>query len=101
MPGLATRLSLRTGPWAGLPAAGVLLHGELIGFLQVRTNRAPIGPGAQHGHVDNPIGGHPANLEEARRCVLTVEIEGQAKAVPHEDEIRKAARGPKERVTLS
>lgn len=81
-------------------ATGILLHGELIGFLQVRSDPAPIREGAQHRYMDHAVGGRPPHLEKACRGILTIEVEGQSKTVPHEDEIGEAATSSKEGVAL-
>ena len=71
-----------------------------MGFLQVRSDLAPICEGAQHRNMDHALGGRPSHLEKACRGVLTIEIEGQSKTVAREDEIGEAATSTKECVAL-
>ena len=85
----------------GGPSESILLHSETIGFLQVRADRAPVCQGTQQCYVDHAVQGRPSHLKEASCGVLTIEVEGQSKTIPHEDEIREATTGAKESVAIS
>ena len=50
--------------------------------------------------MDDAVGGSPSHLEEAWSGVLAIQVEGQTKAVPHEDKIAEAATSTKESVAL-